>query len=189
MDTAVLVQRCRQGDELAWESLVRQYQGRVFGIALSYVGDSDEARDLAQEIFIRIYRRLDSCRDDRRFGAWMIRLARNACLDHLRRRKVRPPARDIPADEMTGLRHAGPTPEENWISSSRQRLVHRALRQLSEINREIILLKDIQGLPLEEIAGLLELPLGTIKSRSSRARVTSPPVARPRAPSAETRST
>ncbi len=171
MDTAVLVQRCRQGDELAWESLVRQYQGRVFGIALSYVGDSDEARDLAQEIFIRIYRRLDSCRDDRRFGAWMIRLARNACLDHLRRRKVRPPARDIPADEMPALADGSPTPEQDWESESRKQLVHRALQTLSTINREIIMLKDMQGLALEEIAEMLEIPLGTAKSRSNRARI------------------
>ena len=171
MDQVELLKRCQIGDELAWEVLVRQQQGRICSIAYGYVGDQDEAQDLAQEIFVRLYKRLDSCRDAEKFTSWLVSIARNACLDHLRRRKARPPLRDIPAEEMSGLKDAGPTPEENWVRSSRQRLVHRALRQLSEINREIILLKDIQGLPLEEIAGMLELPLGTIKSRSSRARI------------------
>ena len=170
MDQVELLKRCQEGDELAWEVLVRQQQGRICSIAYGYVGDQDEAQDLAQDIFVRLYKRLDTCRDAEKFVSWLISIARNACLDHLRRRKARPPQRDIPAEEMFSLKHAGPTPEENWVRSSRQRMVHRALRQLSEINREIILLKDIQGLPLEEIAGMLDLPLGTIKSRSSRAR-------------------
>lgn len=171
MDPIELLKRCQQGDELAWEVLVRQQQARICSIAYGYVGDRDEALDLAQEIFVRLYKRLDTCREPEKFPSWMIRIARNACLDHLRRRKARPPRRDIPAEAMSGLKSAAPTPEEDWIRSSRQRLVHQALRRLSDINREIILLKDIQGLPLEEIAGMLDLPLGTIKSRSSRARV------------------
>lgn len=171
MDQIELLKRCQSGDELAWEVLVRQQQARICSIAYGYVGDQEEAQDLAQEIFVRLYKRLDTCRDGEKFSSWLISIARNACLDHLRRRKARPPRRDIPAEEMAGLRSLAPTPEENWIRSSRQRLVHRALRQLSDINREIILLKDIQGLPLEEIAGMLELPLGTVKSRSSRARM------------------
>ena len=171
MDPAELLKRCGQGDELAWEVLVRQHQGRICAIAYGYLGDQDEAFDLAQEIFVRVYQRLDTCEDPDKFQSWMTRIARNACIDHLRRRKARPPRQDIPADDMVGLRHGGPTPEDNLISSTRQRLVHRALQKLSEINREIIVLKDIQGLPLEEISGMLDLPLGTVKSRSSRARI------------------
>lgn len=171
MDRVELLERCRDGDELAWEALVRQEQGRVCSIALGYVGDQDEALDVAQEIFVRVWNRLSSCTDLGKFGPWLMSIARNACLDHLRRRKARPPRQDVPAEEMHDLRSGGPTPEDDWLSTSRQRLVHRALGRLSEINREIILLKDIQGLALEEIAGMLELPLGTVKSRSSRARV------------------
>jgi len=171
MDQAELLKRCQDGDELAWEVLVRHHQGRICSIAYNYVGDQDEALDVAQDIFVRIYNRLDTCEDPDRFEHWLVRIARNACIDHLRRRKARPPRRDIPAEDMVNLRDGGPTPEDNLISSSRQRLVHRALQDLSEINREIILLKDIQGLPLEEIAGMLDLPLGTVKSRSSRARL------------------
>lgn len=170
MDPVELIRRCRDGDELAWEALVRQQQGRVCSIALGYVGDQDEASDLAQDIFVRVWERLDTCADLEKFGPWLMSIARNACLDHLRRRKARPPRQDVPADEMTNLAAHVPTPEEDWLSTSRQRLVHRALKRLSDINREIIVLKDIQGLPLEQIARMLELPLGTVKSRSSRAR-------------------
>lgn len=170
-DQTELLQRCRQGDELAWEVLVRQHQGRICAIAYGYVGEQDEALDLAQDIFVRVYQRLHTCADAEKFTSWLIRVARNACLDHLRRRKARPPRQDIPAAEMPDLRHGGPTPEDNLIKSSRQRLVYRALQKLSDINREIIVLKEIQGLPLEEISSLLDLPLGTVKSRSSRARL------------------
>ena len=171
MDPRDLLKRCQQGDELAWEVLVRQHQGRVCSIALGYVGEQDEANDLAQEIFVRVYEKLHTCEDPDRFVYWLTRIARNACIDHLRRRKARPPRQDIPAEEMTTLSDRRPTPEDDWVRSHRKRMVYQALQQLSEINREIILLKDIQDLPLDEIATLLDLPLGTIKSRSSRARV------------------
>ncbi len=171
MNLKDLIIRCQDGDELAWEVLVRQHQGRVCSIALGYVGEQDEANDLAQEIFVRVYENLHTCEDPDRFIYWLTRIARNACIDHLRRRKARPPRQDIPAEEMTALSDSRPTPEDDWVRSQRKRLVYRALQELSEINREIILLKDIQDLPLDEIATLLSLPLGTVKSRSSRARV------------------
>ena len=171
MDPKDLLQRCQSGDELAWEVLVRQHQGRVCSIAYGYVGDQDEARDLAQEIFVRVYQNLDSCEDADRFQYWLTRICRNACIDHLRRRKARPPRQDIPAEEMTSLRDHRTNPEDDWVRASRKKMVYQAMQMLSEINREIIMLKDIQDLPLDEIADLLELPLGTVKSRSSRARL------------------
>lgn len=171
MDQAELVRRCQDGDELAWEVLVRQHQSRLCGLAYSYVNNVEEARDLAQDIFVRLYERLASCTDPDRFLAWMIRLARNVCIDHLRRRKVRPPWQDIPAEDLVSLAAAGPDPEQEWTRTSRKELLYRAIRSLSQINGEIILLKDIQGLTLEEIAEILDVPLGTVKSRSSRARV------------------
>ena len=171
MDPRDLLRRCQNGDELAWEVLVRQHQGRVCAIAYGYVGDQEEARDLAQEIFVRVYQSLDTCEDPERFQFWLTRISRNACIDHLRRRKARPPRQDIPAEEMVGLRDNRPSPEDDWVRSSRKKMVYAAMQKLSVINREIILLKDIQDLPLEEIAEMLDLPLGTVKSRSSRARI------------------
>jgi RNA polymerase sigma-70 factor (ECF subfamily) len=171
MDHSELLTRCQNGDELAWEALVRTHQGRICSIAYGYVGEQDEAMDLAQEIFVRVYKSLHTCTDPEKFLSWLTRISRNACIDHLRRRKARPPLRDVPAEDMVALAASGPSPEDEWIKSSRQKMVHRALQHLSEINREIIVLKDIQGLPLEEISSMLDLPLGTVKSRSSRARI------------------
>jgi RNA polymerase sigma-70 factor (ECF subfamily) len=171
MDLQLLLERCREGDELAWEGLVRQFQGRIYGIACHYLGSGEDARDMAQEIFLRIFQNLHICRDAHWFLPWAIRIARNLCIDQLRRKKARPPARDIDVDDMRDLPARGPNPEEQWADSSRKQLVYRALRDLTDLNREIIILRDIQGLPLEEIAVLLQVPLGTIKSRCNRARI------------------
>lgn len=171
MDLATLLQRCRTGNELAWEALVRQHQSRLYGLAYHYVGNAEEARDVTQEIFLRVFRSLDSCPEPERFVPWTIRIGRNVCIDHLRRRKARPPAYDVPVEEMVNLSAAGPNPEEVFEADARRRLVQLAMQSLSELSREIIVLKDIQGLSLDEIAHMLNAPLGTIKSRSNRARI------------------
>lgn len=171
MDDSTLIDRCRTGDELAWEILVARYQARVCSVAFTYTGSEEEALDVAQEVFVRIWQRLDSCREPERFAAWLLQIARNACLDHLRRRKARPPAQDVPAAEIYDLADGGPLPDAALDRAQERHIVERALQSLSVINREAILLKDIQGLPIEEMAGLLDLPLGTVKSRCSRARL------------------
>jgi RNA polymerase sigma-70 factor (ECF subfamily) len=171
MEDRILIDRCRQGDELAWEHLVRRYQGRVCSVAYTYTGSEEEALDVAQEVFVRVWKRLDSCRDPERFAAWLLRIARNACLDQLRRRRARPPAQDLPADEMHDLAAANERPDADLERDDQRHVLEVALQRLSPINREAILLKDIQGLPLEEMADMLDLPLGTVKSRCSRARV------------------
>ncbi len=171
MELPELLQYCQDGDEMAWEALVRRYQARVCGFAYHFVGSRDDARDLTQEIFVKIYRHLASCEDPRRFESWMLSIARNACRDFLRRQKARPPAQDVPIEEMHDLSAPGLAADELAHLQTRKRLVHRALAELGEINREILLLKDIQGLSFEEIASMLDLPVGTVKSRSSRARL------------------
>lgn len=171
MNLPVILTRCKAGDALAWEALVRQYQARIYGIAYHYVRNAEDARDLAQEVFVRIYQNLEACADAKMFIPWIIRIARNACIDHLRRRKARPQGRDVALDEVRNLPHQGSTPEQQWTANSRKRLIYRALNELTDLNREIILLKEIQGMQLDEIASLLKVPLGTVKSRSNRARI------------------
>ena len=150
---------------------MRQYQGRLYAVAYHYMRSSEEARDMAQEIFIRIYRKLDTFRGGETFVPWMMKLARNACLDKLREKAVRPPASDIPVEDGLELTDGSPSPEESSETSARKRLLHRALNRMSDKGREIIMLKEIQGLKLEEISELLEVPVGTVKSRSNRARL------------------
>jgi RNA polymerase sigma-70 factor (ECF subfamily) len=171
MDDRILLQRCREGDELAWEALVRRYQGRVCSVAYTYTGSEEEALDVAQDVFIRVWKRLDSCREPDRFASWLLSIARHACLDHLRRRKARPPAQDLPVEDAFQLTDPGDLPDADAQRADQRHVVEVALQRLTPINREAILLKDIQGLPLEEMAAMLDVPLGTVKSRCSRARV------------------
>jgi RNA polymerase sigma-70 factor (ECF subfamily) len=166
-----LLERCRQGDALAWEAFVRQFQRRVYSIACGYGSDADEARDLAQDIFVRLYETRGRWAPAGVFTAWLVRVARNVCLDALRRRKARPPAHDVPADEMFDLADPRRTPESTLEASRDRQLVWRALRSMSRLSREMILLKEIQGFSLQEIADMLRAPIGTVKSRSNRARL------------------
>lgn len=161
----------RTGDELAWEAFVRQFQSRVFGLAYHYTTQAEDARDLAQEVFIRIYENLALIPDEDGCLPWILRITRNACIDHLRRRKARPPLWDLPAEELFDLRSTERNPEDLHFEAARKGLVHRAMQELTDLNREIILLKEIQGLGIEEIAAILGIPVGTVKSRSHRARL------------------
>lgn len=171
MELPELLTRCRAGDALAWEALVRRYQGRVYSTAYFYLGHAEEARDLAQEVFVRVYERLDRCTRDETFVPWMLQIARNAAIDRLRRLKARPQSSAIPVDEMGDLRSSWPDPAEELRVHRRRALVHRALGKLGSLNREILLLKEIQGMTFESISNLLQAPLGTVKSRSHRARL------------------
>jgi RNA polymerase sigma-70 factor (ECF subfamily) len=171
MDFPQVLALVRCGDELAWESFVRFFQGRVFGLAYHYTAQAEDARDLTQDVFVRIYQNLAMLPDETGCLPWVIRITRNACIDHLRRRKARPPLWDLPADELFDLRATDQNPEEAHLEAVRKSMVHRALQELTDLNREIILLKEIQGLGLEEIAAILDVPLGTVKSRSNRARL------------------
>jgi RNA polymerase sigma-70 factor (ECF subfamily) len=168
---AALVERCRRGDDLAWEQLVRSCQGRVYALAYHYLGGVEPARDLTQEVFVRIYQQLRTY-EGNGFIAWLLRITRNLCIDQIRRRKARPPAEDLLAeDNEWAMPDTAPDPEQSWLRDGRKRLVYEALRHLNGPSREMILLKDIQGLQLKEIAIMLGLPIGTVKSRSNRARV------------------
>ena len=171
MEPGVLLQRVGAGDELAWEAFVRQHQGRIFGLAYHYLGHAEDARDVAQETFVQIYRNRHHLPEESGLLPWMLRIARNQCMDLFRRRKARPPAWDIPVEDMTDLHAPQEDPGQPLLDLARRAMLHRALRELTDLNREMILLKDIQGLTLEDIAGLLGIPLGTAKSRSNRARL------------------
>ena len=169
-DVAALVERCRQGDDLAWEPLVRSCQGRVYALAYHYLGGVEQARDLTQEVFVRIYQQLGTYQENG-FMAWLLRITRNLCIDEIRRRNARPPAEDLLAeDNEWAMPDTAPDPQQSWLRDGKKQLVYDALRRLNGPNREMILLKEIQGLQLKEIAEMLGLPIGTVKSRSNRAR-------------------
>jgi len=169
MDLETVLQHCRMGDALAWEKLVRSYQGRVFGLALHYVQRPEEARDIAQDVFIKIYNHIHLCPPAPQFPPWILTITRNTALDHLRRLAARPASDGI--DLAKCLESPVGAPDRTLEAKDRRGLLYRALRKVTALSREMILLKDIQGLSLDEIAAMLKLPLGTVKSRSHRARL------------------
>jgi RNA polymerase sigma-70 factor (ECF subfamily) len=170
-ELAALVEPCRSGDSQAWEVFVRAFQGRIFALAYSYAGDREDARDLAQEIFVRLYETRDQWVGGDEFLPWLFRVARNRSIDYLRRRKVRTPALTVPEDALADLPDHAPTAEAQAVASDRRSLLHAALRGLSAINREIVVLRDVHGLSVQHVASVLGIPIGTVKSRASRARV------------------
>jgi RNA polymerase sigma-70 factor (ECF subfamily) len=169
---ADLVPRCRVGDEAAWRELVTRHTRKVFGLAYRFTGRVDEAEDLTQEVFVKVYQTLGRYREnDGPFGGWLMAVARNHAIDHYRRgRQERLRRAEDPA-----LLDSVPAREEHPVAGlereERKRLVHSGLRALPVELRLPLILCDLQGLPYEEIASELGIPLGTVKSRINRARL------------------
>lgn len=166
------IRECQRGSALAWENLIREHQGRVYAAAFYYLKSREEAQDVTQETFLRVYRTLDSFRsEESAFLPWLMTITRNCAIDRLRKsgamRRYEEPQREETAhigDEKGG-------PEEEISAEQRRSLIYRALDRFNEINREILLLKDIEGMKVADVARILSLPVGTVKSRSNRARI------------------
>ena len=170
-DLDTLLARCRRGDPSAWEALVRRFEARIYGFALHYLKDREEARDVSQEIFVKMYQHLGGVRDARTYLPWMLRLARNCCIDRLRSRNARIDRQLAAKGRVVERACREASPEETLLSDARRSLFYRALATLNAANRQIVLLKDIRELTLSDISTRLGLPLGTVKSRSNRARL------------------
>ena len=168
-----LVPRCRAGDEAAWRELVARHTRKVFGVAYRFVGRVDEAEDLTQEIFVKVYQSLDRYRPgEGTFTTWLMTLARNHAIDDYRRRRQE---RSAPHGRPGG---AGDVPVRRGqpaARASRSRIAcgscTAGLRALPPDLREPLILCDLKGLPYDEIASILDIPLGTVKSRINRGRL------------------
>lgn len=168
-----LLERCRKGDEGAWRELVARHSRKVFGLCYRFSGRVDEAEDLTQEVFLRVYQSLDRYRSSGgAFNTWLMTVARNHAIDHYRRRREERNRRD---DGALGEMELLPSGEEGPVMAlerkERVQLVQRGLRALPEDLRDTIVLCDLQGLPYEEAARVLDVPLGTVKSRLNRGRL------------------
>jgi RNA polymerase sigma-70 factor, ECF subfamily len=167
-----LVERCRTGDEAAWRELVARHTRRVFGIAYRFVGRVDEAEDLTQEIFVRIYQNLDRYRNEEgALSTWVGTVARNLAIDNYRRRREEKLRQDHDPGTLERMPSNAESPLRALEQEDRVRLVHRGLKALPADLREPLILCDLQGLPYDEIAATLQIPLGTVKSRINRGRL------------------
>ena len=167
-----LIQRCLRGDQVAWELIVRQYWRKVFNVAYKFVGKHDEAEDLTQDIFLKIFKSLDTFDRRANFQTWLISISRNLCIDHYRsvRKERETIDRDVDA-ERADAAVARPGPGGRASSSGTGWCCcGRRSAELPETLRTAVLMRDIQELSYQEIADKLRLPEGTVKSRINRGR-------------------
>jgi RNA polymerase sigma-70 factor (ECF subfamily) len=166
-----LIERCLHGDQLAWDEIVSRYQRKVFNVAYQFVGKHDEAEDLTQEIFLKIFKSLDTFDRRANFQTWLISISRNLCIDHYRSvRKERAMLdREVDASELSPA-SGEPGPLAALEQDDRVMLLRHAMAALPETLRTAVLMRDIQELSYQEIAQRLDLPEGTVKSRINRGR-------------------
>jgi RNA polymerase sigma-70 factor (ECF subfamily) len=168
-----LVERCLKGDEMAWESLVRLHTRRIFSICYRFTGRSEQAQDLTQEVFLRVFRSLNSFQKASGcFRVWVTSLTRNLLIDHYRKTK-KDKLVDSIEDKLPILEEveaAGARPEGRLAGREAGELLQLALARLSPELREAVILRDLEEMEYKEIAEALGVPDGTVKSRISRGR-------------------
>ena len=174
MDDKHIVAQARRGDLSAFEELVTRYEKRVYAIALRSSGSPEDAADITQEVFLKAWRSMESFRGDSGFSTWLFRITMNMCVDHARRRQTQPQTQPLvqgEEDDERPIPDTAPTPEEHLENSELGRELAAALDEVSDEHRRIVLLRDVSGMSYTEIAELLEISEGTVKSRLSRARI------------------
>jgi len=165
-----LVVAFQSGDIPAFDQLVRRWDRKIQGVIYRIVGNHDEARDLSQEAFLKAYRALGTFKQEARFSSWLYQIAINATRDRLRRRRRR---NDLSLDDVeeraeSSLRDAGPSALDLIESNDLSRVVAAAMAALPEEQREVVILKEYEGLTFPEIAETLDVPLSTVKTRLYR---------------------
>ena len=166
-----LIERCLAGDQHAWEQIVRLHWRKVFNVAYKFVGKHDEAEDLTQDIFLKIFKSLSSFDRRANFQTWLISVSRNLCIDHYRsvRKERETIDRDVDPGDLMPV-SVEVSPYAALEARDRVTMLRQAMTALPETLRTAVLLRDIQELTYQEIADQLQLPEGTVKSRINRGR-------------------
>ncbi|MFL0803106.1 MAG: RNA polymerase sigma factor RpoE [Agarilytica sp.] len=170
-----LVKRVQKGDKRAFDLLVLKYQHKIISIISRYIKDSAEVYDVSQEAFIKAYRAIGNFRGDSAFYTWIYRIAINTAKNHLVSRGRRPPSSDVDVEDAEY--YAGSdrlkdvaTPEGQLMRDELKAVVDKAIKELPEDLRTAVTLREMEGLSYEEIADVMECPVGTVRSRIFRAR-------------------
>jgi RNA polymerase sigma-70 factor (ECF subfamily) len=166
-----LIQRCLAGDQDAWADIVRQYRRRIYSVAYKFTGNHEEAEDLTQDIFIKVFRALHTFDRRANFQTWLISVSRNMCIDHYRsvRKERETINRDINADDLSPVAD-GPAADALVEQQGQAVLLRRALAALPDPLKTAVTMRDLQDLSYQEIAERLRVPEGTVKSRINRGR-------------------
>src|SRR3954469_24095112 len=168
----ILIEQCLSGDQSAWDTIVRQHWRKVFNVAYKFVGRHDEAEDLTQDIFLKIFKALNTFDRRANFQTWIISISRNLCIDHYRsvRKERQTIARDVDSNDLQpATLERGPYAQAEHQDLRAQ--LRQALETLPMTLRTAVVLRDLQELSYQEIADRLGLPEGTVKSRINRGRI------------------
>lgn len=170
-----LIKKVKKGDQQAFAELVDRYKNGVFAICFRMVGNTQEAEDLSQEAFIRAYNHIDQYDHERKFSTWLFRIATNLSIDFLRRRKTSVSLDAVvPGTEglslNTILPDNGELPDEQMVRRENEEMVQSEIKKLPEKYRSAVVLKYIEDLSLKEISDIMDIPVGTVKTRIHRGR-------------------
>lgn len=178
-DDLTLVQRVRSGDQRAFKLLVERYQRKIYGVAVGMLKDREEALDVSQEAFVKVYRYLEHFKGDSSFYTWLYRIAVNICIDILRRRGGAREQVELDEGQLMDTAEAnigalgtrlGTNPQKSALRKELAEKIQQALEQIPEKHRAILLLREIEGMSYEDLARTLEVPKGTVMSRLFHAR-------------------
>ncbi|MEP0202113.1 MAG: RNA polymerase sigma factor RpoE [Halioglobus sp.] len=170
-----LVAKVQKGDSRAFDLLVMKYQHKIMGLISRYVHDADEVQDVAQEAFIKAYRALPRFRGDSAFYTWLYRIAINTAKNHLVSRSRRPPGSDVEVEDAEHYEAGGAlrdieTPESALFGAELKAVIEGAIAELPDDLRAAVTLREFDGLSYEDIAEVMDCPVGTVRSRIFRAR-------------------
>ena len=170
-----LVERVKRGDKRAFDLLTLKYQHKIISLVGRYLRDQDEVQDVTQEAFIKAYRALPNFRGDSAFYTWLYRIAINTAKNHLVSKSRRPPDTDIDVDDGefqadSAVLRDDHTPEASLATSQMEKVIYKAIDDLPEELKVAVTLREFEGLSYEEIAEVMECPVGTVRSRIFRAR-------------------
>lgn len=177
-DDLTLVKRVRSGDQRAFKLLVERYQRKVYAVALGMLKDKEEAMDVSQEAFVKVYKYLDHFKGDSSFYTWLYRITANICIDHIRKRGGsehvefdESVATDVSEARIGALgSRLGTNPQKSALRRELAEKIQEALAQVPEKHRAILLLREIEGMSYEDLARTLDIPKGTVMSRLFHAR-------------------
>jgi RNA polymerase sigma-70 factor (ECF subfamily) len=170
VDLEATIRGCLDGSSSAWKALVDAYARRVFNMAYQFCGSREEAEDRTQEVFLKLYGALPKYDFGKNFTAWFLTMAKNHLIDEYRRTRWEKKNRED-FDERVLSQAAASGPEASLVAKETKELIWEGLDRLSADMRMVIILRDLQGKSYEEVAEILRLPLGTVKSRVNRARL------------------
>ncbi|MCB9077679.1 MAG: sigma-70 family RNA polymerase sigma factor [Anaerolineaceae bacterium] len=174
MDETTAIYKAQQGDLAAFNQLVMAYQGTAYNVAYRVMGNSETAADACQDAFLKAYKSIKQY-EGGSFKSWLFRIVTNTCYDHLRYKKRRPATSlddmtDNPDEHNTHLVSDSEAPEDRVLRGELNDLIQLGINQLPEDQRLVLVLSDVQGMAYQEIAEIIDQPLGTVKSRLSRGR-------------------